>query len=178
MSANTIPLADFRRLFDAGQPLIFLDVRTPAEYSVVHAQGARLVPFDVLDPAAIASARSDPAAPIYVICESGGRAGKACELFEAAGVVPVYSVEGGTAAWAKAGLPVVRGKSKVISLERQVRIGAGALVVVGVILACAVHRVFLVIPAFVGAGLIFAGVTNYCGMGMALAKMPWNRRSE
>ena len=89
----------------------------------------------------------------------------------------VYSIEGGTAAWEKMGLPVERGGSRVIALERQVRIAAGALVVLGVVLAWTIHRAFLALPGLVGAGLIFAGISDYCGMAMVLAKMPWNRLS-
>ena len=73
-----------------------------------------------------------------------------------------------------AGLPVVRGK-KAISLERQVRIAAGSLVVVGALLGWSVHPAFVGLSAFVGAGLVFAGITDTCGMGMILARMPWNR---
>ena len=85
----------------------------------------------------------------------------------------IVVVEGGTEAWVDSGLPVVRGK-KAVSLERQVRIAAGALVLIGSILTL-VNSYFLVLPAFVGAGLVFAGVTDTCGMGMLLAKMPWNQ---
>ena len=77
-----------------------------------------------------------------------------------------------------AGLPVERGSSGVISLERQVRIGAGLLVLIGAMLAWLVHPYFLAIPLFIGAGLVFAGVTDHCGMAMLLAKMPWNSRGS
>ena len=79
-------------------------------------------------------------------------------------------------ACAQAGLPLVRGK-QVISLERQVRIAAGSLVLTGVILGWFVHPIFFGLSAFVGAGLVFAGVTDTCGMGLLLARMPWNRVS-
>jgi len=85
-------------------------------------------------------------------------------------------VEGGTLAWIEAGLSVNRGTTKVISLERQVRIAAGSLVLTGVLLAIFVHPYFIGISAFVGAGLIFAGITDWCGMGLLLAKLPWNSR--
>ena len=83
-------------------------------------------------------------------------------------------VEGGTQGWVDAGLEAVRGE-KAISLERQVRIAAGTLVFIGTLLGYFVHHYWLGVPAFVGAGLVFAGVTDTCGMGMMLAKMPWNR---
>jgi rhodanese-related sulfurtransferase len=176
MSVNLISIPEFKRLFEQGNPLNIFDVRTPAEFAQVHAQGARSMPLDELDPAAIAAQRRSSDEAVYVICQSGGRAGKACQQLTDAGLANVYSSEGGTAAWEKAGLPVVRGTSKVISLERQVRIAAGALVAIGVALGWTVHRDFLAIPAFVGCGLVFAGITDYCGMGLLLAKMPWNRR--
>jgi hypothetical protein len=86
----------------------------------------------------------------------------------------VVNVEGGTQAWDQAGLPVIRGE-KTISLERQVRIAAGLLVVSGTALGAFVHPYFLGLAAFVGAGLVFAGITDTCGMGMILARMPWNQ---
>jgi hypothetical protein len=89
----------------------------------------------------------------------------------------VINIEGGTNACIVAGLPVVRGK-KAISLERQVRIAAGLLVLLGVILGWLVHPAFFGLAAFVGAGLVFAGVTDTCGMGMILARMPWNQCSD
>jgi rhodanese-related sulfurtransferase len=88
--------------------------------------------------------------------------------------VSVINVEGGTQAWVDAGLPVVRGK-KSISLERQVRIAAGSLVLLGAALAWLVHPGFVGLSAVVGAGLLFAGLTDSCAMGMVLARMPWNR---
>jgi rhodanese-related sulfurtransferase len=89
----------------------------------------------------------------------------------------VVNVEGGTVACAAAGLPVVRGR-KAVSLERQVRIAAGLLVVLGVALGWLVHPALVGLSAFVGAGLVFAGVTDTCGMGMLLARMPWNRSGK
>ena len=86
-------------------------------------------------------------------------------------------VDGGTEAWEQAGLPVVRGRG-VIALDRQVRIAAGLLVLLGVGLSLLVHPAFVAVSAFVGAGLVFAGITDTCGMAMLLAKMPWNQVRE
>lgn len=153
-----------------------IDVRTPAEYAEVHAEGAKLAPLDKLDPQAVMSVRGGSADdPLFVICKSGGRSAKAVEKFHAAGFTNVLSVEGGTTAWEQAGLPVTRGTKKVISLERQVRIAAGSLVLFGVLLGWLVHPAFFALSGFVGAGLVFAGVTDWCGMGMLVARMPWNR---
>jgi rhodanese-related sulfurtransferase len=180
MTTTTIPTVsppDVAALCSQGKPIDLIDVRTPAEFATLHAQGARLVPLDRLDPRAIAGSRAASAdEPIYIICKSGGRAAKACEMFQAAGIPNVLSVEGGTDAWQRAGLPVVRGQGKVISLERQVRIVAGLLVLFGVVLGWLVHPVLFGLAAFVGAGLTFAGITDWCGMGLMIARAPWNQR--
>lgn len=177
MSIPTISPAELARRCHAGT-VDLIDVRTPLEFGEVHAVAARNVPLDRLDPAAvIASRRCAEDQPLYVICRSGGRGAKACEAFVKAGIANVMNVEGGTQAWEQAGLPVNRGK-KVMSLERQVRIVAGLIVFIGAVLALTVDVAFAGIPAFIGAGLMFAGITDTCTMGMLIAKMPWNQRSN
>ncbi|WP_165253364.1 rhodanese-like domain-containing protein [Paludisphaera soli] len=175
MSVATITPRELHELRRAGRAAELIDVRTPAEYREVHAEAARSIPLDRLDPQAVMAGREGPdAGPLYVICRSGSRAKKACEAFQAAGFPDVVNVEGGTQAWEQAGLPVVRGE-KTMSLERQVRIAAGSLVVLGTALGAFVHPAFLGLSGFVGAGLVFAGLTDTCGMGMLLARMPWNQ---
>lgn len=174
---QTAPPAEVAARRSRGPDALLIDVRTPVEYAEVHAEGARLIPLDALDPRAVMAGRNDsPDQPVFVICKSGGRSAKAVDKFRAAGFANVLSVEGGTAAWEQAGLPVVRGTGKVMSLERQVRVAAGSLVLLGALLGWTVHPAFYVLSAFVGAGLVFAGLTDWCGMGMLLARMPWNRR--
>lgn len=160
-----------------GEPVDLIDVRTPLEFREVHVDFARNVPLDQLDPAALLKERNGEAdRPLYVICRSGARGKRACETLLAAGHGAVVNVEGGTAAWEAAGLPVTRGR-RGMSLERQVRIAAGLLVVAGTALGAFVHPALLGIPAFVGTGLVFAGITDWCGMGLLLARMPWNQVS-
>jgi rhodanese-related sulfurtransferase len=156
-----------------GESINLIDVRTSVEYREVHAQFARNVPLDQLNPTDVLAGH-DTEEPLYVICRSGSRASKAAEAIVAAGFHNVVNVEGGTQAWDAAGLPVVRGQ-KAVSLERQVRIVAGLLVLTGALLGYFVNVNFLWLSAFVGAGLTFAGITDTCGMGMMLAKMPWNQ---
>ena len=153
-----------------------LDVRTPVEYRELHAENAHNVPLDTLDPHALPQG-TQSGKPLYLICRTGSRAKQAAEKLEKAGVGNVCVVEGGTEAWVAAGLPVVRGK-KAIALERQVRIAAGSLVLVGSLLTLFANRYFVALPAFVGAGLLFSGVTDTCGMGLLLSKMPWNQVKE
>jgi len=168
-----------KSLHENGEATCLLDVRTPAEHAEMHVPGVRLVPLDRLDCAALASTDGvSKDKPVYILCRSGARAKQAAEKMEKAGFSKCSVVEGGTLAWAEAGLPVNRGASKVISLERQVRIAAGALVLGGVLLARFVDPAFIWLSGFVGAGLIFAGTTDWCGMGMLIAKMPWNQCAD
>lgn len=153
-----------------------IDVRTPLEFREVRAVVARNIPLDSLDPHAVMKERNGSAdEPLYVICKSGTRGAKAQQKFIDAGYENVVNVDGGTEAWVSAGLPVVRGK-KSMSLERQVRIAAGFIVLSGAVSAMVTGNVYLAgIPAFVGAGLMFAGITDSCAMGMLIAKTPWNQ---
>ena len=175
MAIATIGPRELAAMRQDGAEVELIDVRTPIEFREVHCPFARNVPLSDLDPKAVMAARSGPAgSPLYVICKSGSRGRQACERLVAAGYGNVVNVEGGTAAWGECGLSVNRGK-KAISLERQVRITAGLLVLLGAVLGYFVHPSLIGLSAFVGAGLVFAGVTDTCGMGLILARMPWNR---
>lgn len=175
MSVQTLPVEEAAQRIREQPSAEMLDVRTPAEYREIHAVGTRLIPLDKLDPKKFLTERQGAKdAPVYVFCRTGNRAKQACEKLASAGISNLFVVEGGTDAWEKAGLPVKRGK-KMMSLERQVRIAAGALTLIGSALAYFVHPYFLGVPAFIGAGLVFAGVTDTCGMGILIAQMPWNQ---
>ncbi len=174
MTTSTISPAELNSRVQRGDSVELIDVRTPIEFREVHAQCAKNVPLDDLDANNMAAQRSGKTEPLYVICRSGGRASKAIEQLAAAGLSNLVNVEGGTLAWDKAGLPVERGQ-KAMSLERQVRIAAGSLVFIGATLGYFVHPYFIGVSAFVGAGLVFAGLTDTCAMGMMIAKMPWNK---
>lgn len=110
--------------------------------------------------------------PLYILCRSGGRARKAAESLSAAGLDNVVIVTGGMGACVSCGTPVRKGKT--LSLERQVRIAAGTLVLAGVLLGHFAYDAFFILSGFVGAGLVFAGVTDRCGMALLLARAPWN----
>jgi len=153
-----------------------IDVRTPAEYRALHAVGAENHELSKLT-AEYINKHILPGLsekPVLLLCKSGHRASMAAEIFQQLNMPKIFVVEGGTDLWDEQGLPVERGTS-AISLERQVRITAGTLVFLGTLLGVFVNRYFLIIPGFVGAGLVFAGVTDTCAMGLLLARMPWNR---
>ncbi len=153
---------------------LLLDVRMPAEFEEIHIPGSVLHPLSGLDPAAVRKL-ADGKTSCVVVCRSGNRARQAAAKLESAGLSNLTILDGGVLAWESAGLEVNRGR-KTMSLERQVRIGAGSMVLAGVVLGFAVNPAFFFLSGFVGCGLIFAGVTDWCGMGLVLAKMPWNNR--
>lgn len=155
-----------------------IDVRTPVEFAEVHVTAARNVPLDRLNPDDLYETQNlSIEKPVYILCRSGQRAAKAADQLAKGGFPNSVVVEGGTLAWIEAGLPVERGSAKVISLERQVRIAAGSIVLTGVMLSHFVSPAFIWLSGFVGAGLIFAGISDWCGMGLLIAKAPWNQKT-
>jgi rhodanese-related sulfurtransferase len=156
-----------------------LDVRSPAEYEAGHIPGARLLPVDELDTGNLETvldrAGLEADTPLYLTCHAGKRAERAAQILREAGMTQLMLVQGGTEAWQKAGLPINKSDS-VLSLERQVQIAVGSLLILKVVFGFAVHELFFVAGAAIGAGLITAGVTRWCGMAQLMARMPWNRR--
>jgi len=170
---KTISPVELQSILTTHPGAAVIDVRTPVEFAEVHVPQARSVPLDELNPGSLQLPKDQP---VYLLCRSGQRATKAAEKFAKEGFSQPVVIAGGTLAWIDAQLPVERSAVKVISLERQVRITAGAIVFTGVLLAYFVNFHFIWLSGFIGAGLVFAGITDFCGMGLLLAKMPWNRR--
>jgi rhodanese-related sulfurtransferase len=160
----------------AGEACI-LDVRTPAEFDTVRIAGSKNVPLDRLAPEEF-KARFGADATVYCICQTGTRSQLAATKLRGAGMTRVVHVDGGTNAWAAAGLPLERGGRRTIALDRQVRIAAGSLVVLGVIAGALRHPAGYWLAGLIGAGLTYAGLSNRCGMTTVLAKMPWNQSNR
>jgi rhodanese-related sulfurtransferase len=150
-----------------------LDVRTPGEYETVRIRGAYNVPLDQLGEHA-EEIRATVDEPVVLICQSGARARKAEEALKNCSMTNLHVLDGGVNGWVAAGMAVERA-AKRMSLERQVRIAAGAMAAVGAVLALVVNPLFAFVPAFVGGGLVFAGVTDTCGMAMVLSRLSYNR---
>ncbi|MEY4667445.1 MAG: inner membrane protein YgaP [Pseudomonadota bacterium] len=173
-TSPTIGTTSPQAVRDQQSEALLLDVRTPAEFEEVHVEGAVLHPLTDLNPNHVKKLAEGKRA-CFLICRSGGRARQAAEKLSDQGLPTLTVMAGGMQAWESEGLPVTRGR-KTISLERQVRIAAGALVVIGSALGYLVSPYWIVLSAFVGAGLMFAGITDTCGLAMVLARMPWNTR--
>ncbi|MCX7964633.1 MAG: rhodanese-like domain-containing protein [Candidatus Sumerlaea chitinivorans] len=157
-----------------GQAKRLLDVRTAAEFRRVRVPGSENVPLQELDPAKyMKSHQVAPSETVYILCKAGVRAQRAAEAFVAAGFKNVAVVEGGIVKWEAEGLPVE--KTSVLSIEQQVRLGVGSMILLGTVLGAFVHPAFLVVPAFMGCGLIVAGFRGKCPLESMLTRMPWNR---
>jgi rhodanese-related sulfurtransferase len=165
--------AELREWLAASSGLRILDVRTPGEFQSMHVAGAYNVPLDTLREHA-REIREQVESDVVLVCQSGNRARRAEELLKIHGMGNVHVLSGGMNAWIGEGLDVVRGPSR-ISLERQVRMIAGALVAAGGALAVFANPLFGLVPFVVGSGLLFAGATDRCGMALLLAKLPYNR---
>ena len=159
-------------LLDGGGECQVIDVREFSEFNSERIADAQLMPLSNFEKHAD---EIDHTKPVYLMCRSGNRAKNAAEKLASKGFTDIHVIEGGMVAWAGANLPVVKGESKVWSLERQVRFAAGMIVLSSVLLSVFVSPYLLLISAIVGAGLMFSAATDTCAMGMALAKMPWNK---
>lgn len=182
MTAPKSISAQALRQKDLKQALI-VDVRTPMEFAEKRlAQPATLAPVTEIDPHMVAlrsGALTDT--PIYTLCASGKRAQTAATKFAEAGFADVTIIEGGLTACKDAGFPTVgqalpkTGQTSP-TLDRQVRLVAGALTVLFVLLGLLVHKIFLLGALFIGCGQIFSGLTNWCGLALLLTRAPWNKK--
>lgn len=168
MPVTLISPDDSYRLAQSGAAVI-VDVREPVEFAARRIDGAALASAASLTPE---FARS--AGKLILYCSSGRRSLQVAQaLAEKAPDLTIASLDGGVKAWKKAGLPMVENPA-VISIERQTQIAAGSIVLAGTLLGVFVNAGFLLVPAFVGSGLIFAGLSGTCGLAWVLAKLPWN----
>lgn len=168
MSLTTITPAAAKRMIDEGAVLV--DIRGTDEHARERIPGARNVPLDRI------TAIDSQARPVIFHCKSGNRTAVAAGQLASAASCDAYVVEGGIESWKRAGLPVATDRSQPIEIMRQVQLIAGGLVLLGVLASVMIDARFIGLSAFVGAGLMFAGATGWCGMAKLLAAMPWNRR--
>lgn len=170
MTLATLCPADARAVIDAGARLI--DIRGADEHARERIPGALNVPLDRI------SDLPCDGRPVVFHCKSGMRtAANAVQLGAVARSTPAYILGGGIDAWRQAGQPTIANQSQPLEVMRQVQITTGALVLLGLLLGTLIAPGFFGLSALVGVGLMFAGVTGWCGMANLLRVMPWNRRS-
>ena len=152
------------------QRVAVIDVREPMEYASGHIAGSLNIPLSRLHQAEL------PQGPLVLVCQSGTRSAKGIQTLLARGHRDTLSeLQGGLPTWQQAGMPVRRLNNAPLPLMRQVQIAAGSLILLGLILSNTVAPAWILLTWFVGAGLVFAGVSGFCGMARLLAVMPWNR---
>lgn len=170
MSLKAVSSHEIRQYLDQGA--ILVDIRSADEYTREHITEARHIPLEQL--ATDKTALQDRTTVIFH-CRSGHRTQMNANILGACVTGEVYVLEGGLDAWKKAGMPVTRDASQPMELQRQVQIAAGSMVALGTVLGVTLSPWFLVLSGFVGAGLVFAGISGFCGLARVLMKMPWNR---
>ncbi len=152
---------------------LLLDVRTRGEFGYEYIEGSECDPLGEFD-AGVWAAKLDGSRRCVVVCQGGIRAKQAAARLEASGAKNVVILDGGVNGWKAAGRGCLRGERRVLPLDRQVRIASGLVVLAGVILGSAVNPLWYGLAGFMGAGLVFAGITNWCGLAILVGKMPWN----
>ena len=172
---ESIDVHQLRAALRAGHGLTLVDVREYPEFAGGRVAGARLIPLGDIERWA---GELDRTRPVYVMCRTGRRSGEAQRKLLAAGFADVRNVDGGVMAWEAAGFELERDERAPWALERQVRLAAGSLVLLGVLLSAFVAQPFVWLAGFVGSGLVFAALTDTCAMGTMLSKLPWNRAAR
>lgn len=172
MKYKNITAAEAQQWINDKQAIV-IDVREPAEFANKHIAGATLLPVGKI------SANDLPQTDkkVIIYCQKGARGNNACvKLKNEDDTVVVYNLVGGIESWIKEGFDVIQGESKVLPLDRQVQLTIGLLALSGSAAGYFVNPLFMLLPAFLGAGLTFAGLSGTCGLALLMAKMPWNQQ--
>ena len=173
MNVPQITALEAKRRLEAGTAVL-IDIREPAEHARENIADARLVPLSQLDSEEFAAERAASPAVIFH-CQSGNRTCMNFDKLAALGLSNIFVLEGGIGAWKAAGLPTRLDRKQPIELQRQVMIAAGSLILTGLLLGYFVSPWLITISAFMGCGLVFAGISGWCGLAKLLMLMPWNR---
>ena len=171
MPAQEVDARTLKSWLDAGQAVL-IDVREADEHARDRIPGTTLSPLSRFDPATLPR---DEGVRLVFHCRSGRRSMDAATRASNAGLAGAFSLKGGLEAWKTAGFPVQENRKVPISLLRQVQLTIGIVLLVGCALAWQVSPWFIVVPAFIGAGQVFAGASGTCGLAALLTLAPWNR---
>lgn len=176
MSATLMSPAQVKQQRALAVPII--DIREQDAWRHEHIAGSRCVPSETLASGALPGELPAGVESVIFHCQSGMRTGQfEAQLTALVWPAQVIILQGGLNAWKAEGYPVITDRHQPLPLMRQVQLTAGAMALGGTLAGALLHPLFFIIPAFTGAGLMFAGITGLCGMARLLAVMPWNRRT-
>ena len=170
MPIQFVDPARAKELIDAGAQLV--DIRTASEFKSEHINGAAHLPMSSFEEAQL---KNFDAKDVIFYCQSDSRAKRLIKKIQATNTPNYYVLEGGISAWKKNNFSTQQKMRRPFEMQRQIHIVAGSLILLGFLLANFVSNWFYLLPLFVGAGLLFAGLTGFCGMAILLMKMPWNQ---
>jgi rhodanese-related sulfurtransferase len=162
-----------KQWLERGEALL-IDVREPQEYAAEHIPEAQLLPLSTFDPVRVSQ---EAGKKVVLHCVMGMRSAQAGQKLLDAGFTTVYNFRGGVQAWKEAGYAIAGGQRTPLSLQQQVQIVSGSLLLLGTLLGVIVSPWFLLLSGGVGAGLVYAGLSGTCGMATLLARLPYNQRT-
>jgi len=170
---KTITIQELKKVLEKNNNnSIVIDVRSKKEYDAVNINESINIPLDQIEKHKKELEKYDT---VYIHCQSGNRSQKACQYLSDLKNTNVVNILGGIQEWQSKGLPVVKSKNIHFSIIQQVHIIAGSLILLGVILSKFLNPNLIYLSGVIGAGLLFAGLTGWCGMAKILSKMPWNK---
>ena len=165
-----ISIQEFKSVVDQKKDnSICIDVRTPKEFRSMAVEGFENIPLNKLDSNKVNNYKN-----VFIICASGNRSVTAAKRLTESGLKDVYSISGGVTSWKRQGNPVIGSGKSVISIMRQVQIIVGIGVLSGIVGSFYSDPAWIGLSAFFGAGMLFSGLTGFCGMAIVLEKLPWN----
>lgn len=175
-TADSMAPEELNSRLAAGEDILLLDVRSAAEFESLHIRGSYNVPLPLLAEHT-AEFAGRLGTTVVLVCRSGARATEARTRLAAAGFPDALVLTGGVQEFERAGGKIVTGAQRW-SLERQVRMAAGSLVVAGLAGGKFLSPQIRTVAGVIGAGLTFSAATDTCAMGKALSLMPWNRGNQ
>jgi len=169
---KSITAKELQALRQQDAALQIIDVREAVEYQTEHVGDTQSFPLSRFEKSMDGVEKDKP---VYVLCRTGSRAAQAANLLQNKGCENVFLIEGGLEALKSEGAPTIQGASRIWAMDRQVRLGAGTMVFLGILGHWFIHPGFLFLSVFVACGLIFSAISNTCGMALVLGKCPWNQ---
>ena len=172
MSVKNVDAKTLKKWLENNEAVV-IDVREPAEHEAEKISGSNLLPLANVCKNSLPECKNKK---LVLHCRGGKRSSSACQkLIGEDPNLEIYNLEGGISAWMAEGCEIKTSGKFFLPLDRQVQLAIGLGVLIGSVLGYFVSPNFFLLCGFFGAGLIFAGLSGYCGLAVLMAKMPWNK---